>query len=257
MRYEFFELRNLGSLVTNNEYPLEMTQRDAWLSEVQILKSVLVPYRDSGHIYFEYSIPRLGRRIDVVVIVQSVIFVLEFKVNESEFTSSAADQVCDYALDLKNFHETSHDLPIAPILIATEAESSALPIEVITHRDRMLVPINTNSAGLSKVFERVAVHDFQSILACSRRLIILSRYDDRGDSTVRTMRRAGATAGTSLRPRRAIGGGTRGRQEKLHELFKATLQRYRQTEKQAKGRQETKTRRAARPSASRAAALSR
>src|SRR5437763_286603 len=111
----------LGTLITHNEYPLELTQRDAWLAEIDILKPVLGPFRDSGHVYFEYSIPRLGRRIDVVVIVRNVIFVLEFKVNENEFTSAAADQVCDYALDLKNFHETSHHLPIAPILIATEA----------------------------------------------------------------------------------------------------------------------------------------
>ncbi len=91
----------LGSLLAANEYPLEMTQRDAWLAEIQILQAVLVPYRDAGQIYCEFSIPRLGRRIDVVAIVQSVIFVLEFKVNESEFTSSATDQVCDYALDLR------------------------------------------------------------------------------------------------------------------------------------------------------------
>jgi hypothetical protein len=145
----------LGTLLASNEYPLEMTQRDAWLAEIQILQFVLTPYRDTGQIYFEFSIPRLGRRIDVVVIVQSVIFVLEFKVNENEFTSSATDQVCDYALDLKNFHETSHDLPIAPILIATEAEASPLPIEVTAYHDKTLFPIKTNRAGLSKVFEKV------------------------------------------------------------------------------------------------------
>ncbi len=116
----------LGALLASNEYPLEMTQRDAWLVQIQILQSVLIPYRSAGQVYFEFSIPRLGRRIDAVVIVQSVIFVLEFKVNEKEFTASAMDQVCDYALDLKNFHETSHDVPIAPILIATEAEASPL-----------------------------------------------------------------------------------------------------------------------------------
>jgi hypothetical protein len=141
----------LGSLLAENEYPLEMTQRDAWLAQIQILQAVLIPYRDSGQIYFEFSIPRLGRRIDVVVLVQSVIFVLEFKVNESEFTISAIDQVCDYALDLKNFHETSHDLPIAPVLVATEANGSPIPIDVITYRDRMLVPIKTNRLRLSEV----------------------------------------------------------------------------------------------------------
>src|SRR5262249_40921358 len=80
---------------------------------------------------------------------------LEFKVNESEFTSSARDQVCDYALDLKNFHETSHDLPIAPVLIATEAEVSPQSVDVTIYHDRTLVPINTSRAGLANVLEKV------------------------------------------------------------------------------------------------------
>ncbi|HEY7312442.1 MAG TPA: DUF2075 domain-containing protein [Gemmataceae bacterium] len=145
----------LGTLLAANEFPLEMTQRDAWIAEVQILQAVLVPYRDAGQIYFEFSIPRLGRRIDVVAIVQSVIFVLEFKVNESEFTSSATDQVCDYALDVKNFHETSHDLPIAPVLIATKAEAPSLPVDVTTYHDKTLAPIKTNGAGLANVLDKV------------------------------------------------------------------------------------------------------
>jgi hypothetical protein len=145
----------LGLLVAANEFPLEMTQRDAWLAEIQILQTVLVPYGAAGKLYFEFSIPRLGRRIDVVVIIHSVIFVLEFKVNESEFTSWATDQVCDYALDLKNFHETSHDLPIAPLLIATEAEALPLPVDVTADHDRTLVPIKTNRAGLANVLEKV------------------------------------------------------------------------------------------------------
>src|SRR5687767_14532300 len=83
----------LGSLVASNEFPLEMTQRDAWLGQIALLQTALAPYGASGHVYFEYSIPRLGRRIDVVAIIQGVIFVLEFKVNESEFSLSAIDQV--------------------------------------------------------------------------------------------------------------------------------------------------------------------
>jgi hypothetical protein len=81
--------------------------------------------------------------------------VLEFKVNEDEFTTSATDQVCDYALDLKNFHETSHHLPIAPILIATEAATSSLPIQVASYHDHLLLPIKTNRAGLANVIEKV------------------------------------------------------------------------------------------------------
>lgn len=145
----------LGTLVANNQYPLEMTQRDAWVAQIDLLKTVLAPYGDCGHIYFEFSIPRLGRRIDVLVIIRGVIFVLEFKVNKSDFTSSAIDQVIDYALDLKNFHETSHELPIAPVLIATAASMSAYSFDVTTYHDKTLVPIKTSGLGLAAVVAKV------------------------------------------------------------------------------------------------------
>jgi len=93
----------LGQLAANNDFPLEQTQRDAWLEEINILQLVLQPFH--GGIFFEYSIPRMGQRIDVVLLVGAVIFVLEFKVGESKFTPHAVDQVWDYALDLKHFHE--------------------------------------------------------------------------------------------------------------------------------------------------------
>src|SRR5688572_26682850 len=108
----------LGILANNNEFSLEQTQRLAWSMQTKILKEVLHDY--DGKIFFEYSIPRMGRRIDAVVLVGNVIFVLEFKIGEREFLLSSIDQVLDYALDLKNFHETSHKHLIAPILIATE-----------------------------------------------------------------------------------------------------------------------------------------
>lgn len=95
----------LGRLARNNDFSLEQTQRDAWLEEIAILQRVL---SHEGTIYFEYSIPRMGKRIDVVLLIETTIFVLEFKVGEKEFFSHALDQVCDYALDLKNFHESSH-----------------------------------------------------------------------------------------------------------------------------------------------------
>jgi hypothetical protein len=45
----------------------------------------------------------------------AVLFVLEFKIGERQFASHAINQAYDYALDLKNFHETSRDLFIAGI----------------------------------------------------------------------------------------------------------------------------------------------
>src|SRR5437879_714140 len=110
----------VGAIVTAGSFSVKTTQRDAWLAEISILQDALRAYRGRGKLYLEYSVPRLGQRIDAVILIDHVIFVIEFKVGERRFTSHATDQVCDYALDLKNFHETSHDKPIAPILIATE-----------------------------------------------------------------------------------------------------------------------------------------
>ena len=77
----------LGQLAENNEFSLEQTQRDAWVQEINILQDVLLDYQ--GSVYFEYSIPRMGRRMDVVLIIGPVIFILEFKVGEHTFESSA------------------------------------------------------------------------------------------------------------------------------------------------------------------------
>ena len=110
----------IGKISLGNEFGLEQTQRDAWVEEIKILKNVLPNY--NGKIYFEYSIPRVGQRIDVLIIINAAIFVLEFKIGERKYSTYAIDQVTDYALDLKNFHETSHNKFIIPILIATEAK---------------------------------------------------------------------------------------------------------------------------------------
>ena len=143
----------LGLLARSNDFALEQTQRDAWLEEINILHSVLSPFQ--GSVYFEYSIPRMGQRIDVVVLIGPVIFVLEFKIGEKEFTSHEADQVCDYALDLKNFHESSHEHFIAPILIATKAKHTNPIVAVTPQSDRLLLPIKSSVALLGNVIEEV------------------------------------------------------------------------------------------------------
>lgn len=143
----------LGLLARSNEFALEQTQRDAWLEEINILRSVLPSFR--GSIYFEYSIPRMGQRIDVVMLIGPVIFVLEFKIGEAGFSSHAVDQVWDYALDLQNFHESSHEQFIAPILIATEADDVDAIIVAPPQRNRLLVPIKSSISALRNVIEQV------------------------------------------------------------------------------------------------------
>lgn len=144
----------LGRLNMNSAFAIETGQRDAWLAQMQILKPVLAGH-PSGHVYFEYQIPRLGKRIDVVAIIGGVIFVIEFKVGEKDFTRHAIDQVCDYALDLKNFHESSHDLYVVPVLVATEARPTQFVVRMTPQNDRLLEPICSTVAQLAQVFREV------------------------------------------------------------------------------------------------------
>lgn len=143
----------LGILSMQNEFALEINQRDAWNFEIEVLKSALIGL--DGFIHFEYSIPRMGKRIDVLLVIRKVIFILEFKVGESSVHSYAIDQVWDYALDLKNFHKTSHEAWIAPILIATESILPALSIAFPQHADRVLNPISCNDTELRAVIDRI------------------------------------------------------------------------------------------------------
>jgi hypothetical protein len=134
---------------------LDATQRDAWIEQIRVLKAAMAPYRQQGKVYFEYSIPRLGRRIDVVALVGPVVFVLEFKVGETQFVASALDQVWDYSLDLKNFHEPSHHCTVAPILIATNAKPEPITIARSGHNDGTLRPLMCNAATLSVALREV------------------------------------------------------------------------------------------------------
>jgi len=143
----------IGQMAILSKFADELSQKSAWREEIRILQSVLPKY--SGGIYFEYSIPRMGQRIDVVLLIQSVIFILEFKVGELEFPVHAIDQVWDYALDLKNFHETSHDKYIAPVLISTEAKLSETLISFTSFDDKLLSPIKCNKDLICNVINKV------------------------------------------------------------------------------------------------------
>lgn len=150
----------LGQLVSRSDFAVELTQRDAWLAEVRLLHAVLGDYRRRGAVYFEFAVPRLGKRIDVLAIIGHVVFVLEFKVGERQFTAHGIDQVYDYALDLKNFHETSHSCFVAPVLIATEAAPITPAVAMTRQADRLLQPVSSTPEQLGDVIR--AVLDFAS-----------------------------------------------------------------------------------------------
>lgn len=143
-----------GKISQGSGFPDDLNQKNAWIEEIEILKTILPPYE--GGIHFEYSIPRMGERIDVLLVIGPVIFVLEFKAGAVSFSRHALDQVTDYALDLKNFHETSHDNYVAPVLIATRAVSDGSgPIEETYQNDKLLAPLRSNAESLGLVLQRV------------------------------------------------------------------------------------------------------
>ena len=136
----------LGHLSSNNEFSLVENQKNSWLIQIDQLKSWLVGIQ--GSISFEYTIPRMGKRIDCVVIVENIIFILEFKIGSMHYDSGSINQTIDYALDLKNFHSESHQAIIAPILISTDAEEINDQPADISH-DYILDIYLTNGSSLS------------------------------------------------------------------------------------------------------------
>lgn len=132
------------------------TTRDAWKAEIEIMKNLVSSLCDTnGQIIFEYDIPRLGKRIDVVLLYRGIVFCLEFKVGESKILETNIDQVLDYALDLKNFHKFSKDKVIAPILIATNYSNRNSNIQMSVYDDMVINPLVTGSAGISVLIESV------------------------------------------------------------------------------------------------------
>jgi hypothetical protein len=140
----------LGRLAANGDYALLPTQRDAWVVQLQVLAASLEGL--SGSLFLEFNIPRMGRRIDAVVLVGPVIFVIEFKVGETAFDRASLDQVWDYALDLKNFHEASHAASIVPILVATEAAPVAQK-GFCSDDDKVYRPVAVDAGGLRSIVD--------------------------------------------------------------------------------------------------------
>ena len=57
-----------GQLAINSEFAVEQNQKNAWVEQIEQLKRLLAGI--NGSIYFEFSIPRMGKRVDVVLSTQ-------------------------------------------------------------------------------------------------------------------------------------------------------------------------------------------
>lgn len=152
----FFKTSNdeiYGIINSNDDHSvIRIQQGNTWMEEIDILKHQLSEI-DEGQIIFEYTIPRMGKRVDVVLLHKNIVFLLEFKCGDTEYTSSAYNQVYDYALDIRNFQKESHDKLLVPIVISTKAE----PVDnVIMINDRIIEPLKCNEGNIIDVINMVA-----------------------------------------------------------------------------------------------------
>ena len=149
-----------GKLSMNDEYDTAATQKFAWEEEINTMKDVLRAYQDKqGWILFEYTIPRIGKRIDVVLLLRERIFAIEFKAGQEDILHTDVDQVLDYALDLKNFHQGSAERMIAPILVPTENITVSTTCTLSHYDDGVYDPMIANKVALGDVIRRVLGQD--------------------------------------------------------------------------------------------------
>ena len=79
-----------GALSRAESFDTARDQKNAWNEEIGLLKSILQGYE--GYVFFEYSIPRLGKRVDVVLLIKGVVLCLEFKAGAERFEAFFRDR---------------------------------------------------------------------------------------------------------------------------------------------------------------------
>ena len=135
-------------------------QVSAWETEIDLLKTILKEWEnEAAEVIFEYTIPRLNKRVDIVLLLKNIIFCIEFKVGQSTYLQQDMEQVMDYALDLKNFHKESHSFPIVPILVATEANVESDVLRTSVYNDQIYNPLLVNSKGLYSAIKNVIIRE--------------------------------------------------------------------------------------------------
>jgi hypothetical protein len=145
----------VGSLSLESQHDINEETTKSWVEEIQTLQETLCAYSGRGSLYFEYNIPRMGRRADVIVLIDGVVFVLEYKTSEQKFSREALVQVWDYAIDLKNFQEGSLTRILVPIVVAPQEKDSNCCLELKHFEDNVYEPLKVNAKQLSKAFSQV------------------------------------------------------------------------------------------------------
>ena len=144
----------LGALVQKHGFDLNELQRNAWVAQINILQQQLQALPDA-QLYFEFAIPRMGKRVDNIVLLPNAILVLEFKMGAKNYPQHAKNQVIDYCLDLLNFHAGSHGKRVVPVLVCSQAPAQALNWSSVVQLHECVC---CNQDNLGEFLQQVAMH---------------------------------------------------------------------------------------------------
>lgn len=140
----------VGKLTLASPHKVDNETKGSWLDEISVMKSILPQYSGKGSVFFEYSIPRMGRRVDIILLIDGLVFVLEFKTGSEQTNHrEAIIQAWDYALDLKNFQDGSIDRLLFPIAVFKRLPVTKRQEELIPYEDGVYYPQLTDYARLS------------------------------------------------------------------------------------------------------------
>lgn len=202
----------IGVLTQNNAFDSKRTTIASWKEEFDTLKIALSDYQnEDGFVAFEYTIPRVGGRIDCVLGLRGVLFVLEFKTGEAQDVNADKEQLLQYVADLKNYHFESYDIPIAPMWVVPSAEVSVAKILRPTTNENVFGLMTVCDSTISEVIKKILTSEFankieidannwlhspycptSNIIEAARKLYAnhkvedINRSDSRGEDLVRT-----------------------------------------------------------------------
>ena len=145
----------IGKLTLSSQHDINDETAQSWTEEILTLRNILLPYSGKGSLYFEYNIPRMGRRADVIAVIDGIVFVLEYKTAEQRFQRDAIIQVWDYTLDLKNFQEGCLNRVLIPILVTPNEKDCHCKLDLKHFEDDVYEPLMVNSKQLGRALEKV------------------------------------------------------------------------------------------------------
>ena len=78
----------IGAMLRRSDFEVNPNTRYSWEIEISTLQDMFKSHNDwSGGIAFEFTIPRIGKRCDVILIINGIVFILEYKTGSQDKSS--------------------------------------------------------------------------------------------------------------------------------------------------------------------------